>query len=222
MNKSAPFRGRFTVIISHVPLEGRMDGNDITQWVLGNLPQVVLLVGGLLAVSIAVSYIRGRDSWKYRILTAIGFVFGVIMAVVAAERYGDWRLSTSIIVAVAAFTLIIRPFREVHFAVILGLFVMVIVYIALGSVTTAGDIDISFLAENPVRIIVAFILGGVCYAVFNFGEEIVKMFGKIFNWWPLLFVLGCVCIAESVLMFTGNGSIADYIDTSSLSGILAI
>lgn len=198
-----------------------MDGNDVTQWILDNLPQVVLLVGGILAVSIAVCYVKDKSSWKYKILAAIGFVFGVVMAVVAAEKYGEWRLSTSIIVAVAAFTLIIRPFREVHFAAILGLFVMVLAYIALGGATTAGDIDISFLAENPARIIVAFILGALCYSIFNFGEEIVKMFGKLLNWWPLLFILGCVCIVESALMFTGNGSIADYIDTSSLTDMLA-
>lgn len=191
-----------------------MDGNDISQYVMDNLPQVILLVGGVLAISIALTYVKDRDSWKYKILTAIGLIFGIMMAVVAVEKYGEWRLSTAVIIAVAAFTLIIRPFRQVHFAAILALLVMVVVYMALGGVSTVGDIDISFLAENPARAIVAFIIGALVYAMFNFAEAIVKMFGKALNCWPLLFVLGCVCIVEAVLMFTGNGSIADYISTN--------
>lgn len=181
---------------------------------MDNLPQVILLVGGVLAISIALTYVKDRDSWKYKILTAIGLIFGIMMAVVAVEKYGEWRLSTAVIIAVAAFTLIIRPFRQVHFAAILALLVMVVVYMALGGVSTVGDIDISFLAENPARAIVAFIIGALVYAMFNFAEAIVKMFGKALNCWPLLFVLGCVCIVEAVLMFTGNGSIADYISTN--------
>ena len=52
--------------------------------------------------------------------------------------------------------------------------------------------------------------------IFNFAEAIVKLFGKVLNWWPLLFVLGLVCIVEAALMYMGYGSILDYIDTSSL------
>ncbi|MDO5853564.1 MAG: hypothetical protein Q4Q62_05890 [Thermoplasmata archaeon] len=193
-----------------------MEESDITAWLSDNLPQVVLLIGGLLAIAIAVSYVKGKDSWKYKVLTFIGLVFGVFMAYVAVVRYGEWRLVTSVFVAVAAFTLIIRPFREVHFAVIIGLMVMVLVYIWLGGLTEVSGYDVSFLAENPVRIVVAFILAGLVYGILNFGEEIVKLFGKILNWWPLLFVLGCVCIVEAAFMFLGYGSITDYIDTSGL------
>ena len=58
--------------------------------------------------------------------------------------------------------------------------------------------------------------GAVVYMIFNFAEAIVKLFGKVLNWWPLLFVLGLVCIVEAALMYMGYGSILDYIDTSSL------
>lgn len=189
-----------------------MEVSDITGWLSSNLPQVILIVGGLLAIAVAVSYAKDKDSGKYKALMVLGFIFGIFMALEAATNFGHWNTVTSVIIAVAAFTLIIRPFREVHFAVILGLFVMVVVYIWLGGLTEVSGIDISFLADNPVRIIVAFIIGGLCYAIFNFGEAIVKLFGKILNWWPLLFLLGCVCVVEGAMMFLGYGSIADYIN----------
>ncbi len=188
-----------------------MDGTDITTWLGDNLPQVILLIGGLLAVGIAVAYVRDKDSWKYKGLMVLGFLFGVFMAIEAAAFYGDWRMVTSVFVAVAAFTLIIRPFREVHFAVIIGIFVMVLAYIWLGGLTEVSGFDISFLADNPVRIIVAFVIGAIVYGLLNFAEAIVKGVGKILNWWPLLLVLGLVCIVEAAFMFMGYGSITDYI-----------
>lgn len=194
-----------------------MEGNDVVAWLTDNLPQVILLVGGLLALLIAVTYVKDKDSWKYKFLMFLGLVFGVFMAIEAVICYGQWQLVTSIFVAVAAFTLIIRPFREVHFAVILGLFVMVLIYIWLGGITEVSGLDLSFVAQNPARAIIAFIVGGLCYAVFNFGEEIVKMFGKLLNWWPLLFVLGLVCIVEAAFMFLGYGSITDHINTGSVN-----
>lgn len=192
-----------------------MDGTDITTWLGDNLPQTILLIGGLLAVLIAVTYVKDKDSWKYKGMVFLGFVFGVFMAIEASAYYGTWAMVTSVFVAVAAFTLIIRPFREVHFAVIIALFVMVLVYIWLGGVTTVSDFDVSFLSENPVRIIVAFILGAVIYGLLNFAEALVKGIGKILNWWPLLLVLGLVCIAEAAFMFLGYGSITDYISTGA-------
>lgn len=193
-----------------------MEVSDITGWLSSNLPQVILIVGGLLAIAVAVSYAKDKDLGKYKALMVLGFIFGIFMALEAATNFGHWNTVTSVIIAVAAFTLIIRPFREVHFAVILGLFVMVVVYIWLGGLTEVSGIDISFLADNPVRIIVAFIIGGLCYAIFNFGEAIVKLFGKILNWWPLLFLLGCVCVVEGAMMFLGYGSIVDYINIQQI------
>lgn len=192
-----------------------MDGNDISTWLAGNLPEVILLLGGLLAVGIAVSYVRNKESWSYKGLMVLGFLFGIFMAIEAAAFYGEWRMVTSVFVAVAAFTLIIRPFREVHFAVIIGVFVMVLAYIWLGGVGTVSGLDLSFLADNPVRIIVAFVIGAIVYGLLNFAEAIVKGVGKILNWWPLLLILGLLCIVESAFMFMGYGSITDYISTGA-------
>ena len=63
----------------------------------------------------------------------------------------------------------------------------------------------------------AFLCGAVVYMVLNFAEAIVKLFGKILNWWPLLFVLGIICVVEAGFMYMGYGSIMDYIDTSAIT-----
>ena len=193
-----------------------MDSSDITSWIDANLPETILLIGGLLAILIAVFYVKDKGSWKYKGTMVLGFLFGLLMAVGAITTYGEWRLVTSIFVAVAAFALIIRPFREVHFAIILSFFVMVIIYIAMGQFNgymLFDQFDLTVLSEGWPRIIVAFIAGAFVYMITNFAEGLVKMFGKLLNFWPVLLILGLVCIVEAVLMLTGNGSIVDYIQT---------
>ena len=196
-----------------------MDATDVTSWVDSHLPETMLLIGGLLAILIVISYVKNKESWTYKLLKLLGVVFGVIMLYEAMTMYGTWRMATSIFVTVAGFALVIRPFREVHFAVIFALMVMVLVYIGLGGLDgymLFDSVDLSFLATGWPRIIAAFLCGAVVYMIFNFAEAIVKLFGKVLNWWPLLFVLGLVCIVEAALMYMGYGSILDYIDTSSL------
>lgn len=198
-----------------------MDSTEISSWVGDHLPETMLLIGGILAVLIVISYVKNKESLTYKFMMVLGVIFGVIMLYEAMVFYGDWRMITSIIVAVAGFALVIRPFREVHFAVILALLIMVIVYIALGGLDgymLLGSIDLTALSEGWPRIIVAFIVGALFYGIFNFAEAIVKLFGKILNWWPLLLVLGLVCIIEAAVMYMGYGSIIDYIDTSALQG----
>lgn len=195
-----------------------MDTSEIVAWIDANVPEVILLLGGLLSLAIVSTYVKDKDSAKYKFMTFLGFIFGAIMVFVAYTRHGDWRSATVIFVSIAAFALLIRPLREVHFSVILALLVMGVIYTLLGDLTgSIGGFDLAQLAEGYPRIIVAFIGGAIVYMLLHFAEAIVLTIGKILNWWPILLILGLVCIVESVFMFMGYGSILDYIDTSSLS-----
>ena len=112
-------------------------------------------------------------------------------------------------VAIGGFALLIRPFREVHFAVLFALFVMVLAYILLGDLAGSEvyDIDVSFLAEGWPRIIITVVAGAIAYMITNFAEAIIKLFAKLLNWWPLLFVLGIICVVEGISVYMGYGSI---------------
>ncbi len=197
-----------------------MEITEIASWIEMHLPETMLFVGGILAILIVICYVRDKDSLKYKFTMFLGLIFGVIMLYEAMTMYGEWRMVTSVIVAIAGFALVIRPFREVHFAVIFALMVMVLVYIAFGGFEgymLFDSIDMTFLSDGWPRIIAAFLCGAVVYMVLNFAEAIVKLFGKILNWWPLLFVLGIICVVEAGFMYMGYGSIMDYIDTSAIT-----
>ncbi|MBR6037762.1 MAG: hypothetical protein IKP53_03245 [Candidatus Methanomethylophilaceae archaeon] len=191
-----------------------MDETQIIDWLQAYLPQIILLLGGLLAVCIALAYAKDKDGCKYKALMAVGFLFGVAMLFEALTMYTTWRTITAILVALTAYTLIIRPFRNVNFSVIAAMIVVAFVYIWLASFdgySLFGAIDLTFLSQGWVRIIVSFIAGAIMYGICSFAEAIVKFFGKLLNCWPILFILGLVCIAEAVLMFMGYGSLIDYL-----------
>ncbi|QHK16919.1 hypothetical protein JS82_01740 [Methanomassiliicoccaceae archaeon DOK] len=197
-----------------------METTEIASWIEMHLPETMLFVGGILAILIVICYVRDKDSLKYKFTMFLGLIFGVIMLYEAMTMYGEWRMVTSVIVAIAGFALVIRPFREVHFAVIFALMVMVLVYIAFGGFEgymLFDSIDMTFLSDGWPRIIAAFLCGAVVYMVLNFAEAIVKLFGKVLNWWPLLLVLGIICVVEAGFMYMGYGSIMDYIDTSAIT-----
>ncbi len=191
-----------------------MDETQIIDWLQAYLPQIILLLGGLLAVCIALAYAKDKEGGKYKALMAVGFLFGVAMLFEALTMYTTWRTITAILVALTAYTLIIRPFRNVNFSVIAAMIVVAFVYIWLGSLdgySLFGAVDLTFLSQGWVRLIVSFVAGAIMYGICSFAEAIVKFFGKLLNCWPILFILGLVCIAEAILMFMGYGSLIDYL-----------
>lgn len=195
-----------------------MDIDAMIASIKDHSPELVLVIGGLLAIFIVYLYLKDEGSTTYKFAVFLGLVAGVAMIYIAAVSWSGLALSTAIIVAVGGFALIIRPFREVHFSVILALFVMVIVYILLGELdgTLVYGIDISFLASGYPRIIIALVAGAIVYMITNFIEEIIRLFGKILNWWPLLMILGLLCLIEGASVFLGYGSVYEiYLDYTS-------
>ncbi|MCL1904747.1 MAG: hypothetical protein FWG19_01315 [Methanomassiliicoccaceae archaeon] len=178
------------------------------------MPEAILTIGGIFAVLLAILYIKD-DGAKYKLFMIIGMLFGIVMAVVAFNTYGttDWAMSTSVIMIVASFTLIIRPFKEVHFAVLIALLVMGLVYILLGGF--AGHAHLHILAEGWWRIGIALVAGALVYSLLHMLESIVKLIAKILNAWPVLLLLGLVCILEGIMVFMHYGSVYDLISTYS-------
>jgi len=188
-----------------------MDADAILEWLTNHLTELILIVGGVIAVFVVFFYLKDKNSTKYKFAMFLGFAVGVAMIYAAAAGWSALNLATAVIVLVGGFALIIRPFQDVHFAALLALFVMILSYILLGSLdgSVLWKIDVSFLAYGWPRIIVAVIIGAIVYMITNFGEELIKVFGKILNWWPLLFILGLLCIAEGVSIAMGYGSLYD-------------
>ena len=173
-----------------------------------HVPEIMLALVGIVALLIVFFYLKDKDSGRYKLMVLLGVIVGALMVVMCVTSPMKTALGTTIIVAIGCFALIIRPFRDVHFAVILAVLVMVVVYLLLGSVTQE---PFNVVASNPWRIIVAFIAGSIVYMMLNFLQAIVLGSAKILNAWPVLIVVGVICIAEAVCVYMGYDSVYDTI-----------
>jgi len=186
-----------------------METDSIVDVLTSNhIPELTLAIGGIVAVLIACLYFKDKESAKYKFSVFVGLIAGVLMAVIAFSMFGAWGFATSILIILASFTLIIRPFRDVQIALIIAIMAVIIVYVLLAGLE---DTVLDFLAEGWPRIIVAFICGALIYMVLHFAEAILKIAGKTMNAWPLLFILGIICITEAVMIYMGYDSLFDYI-----------
>ena len=171
-----------------------------------HIPELVLLLVGIVALFVVYMYLKDNDSPGYKLAVTIGVLIGIIMvAICVIAKAGT---GTTIIIAIACFALIIRPFRDVHFAVILALLVMVIVYLLLGDITQQ---PFDVLNHGWPRIIVAFVAGSIVYMMLNFLQALVLGTAKVLNAWPILGILGIICIVEAVCWFQGYPSVYDMI-----------
>ena len=187
-----------------------------------HVPEIFLGIVGAIAIIVAYMYVKDKDSTEYRIMVMIGVIVGAVMALLCSVSVLKADTMTLIIVVAASFALIIRPFRDVKFAIILALFGMIVVFIFLGSLS--GDLE--FLSTGWPRIIAAFVVGAIIYMLLGFLQDLVLLFAKILNAWPILAVLGIFCIAEAICVYTGHGSIIrmilDFIDSNKAAEMISM
>ena len=171
------------------------------------LPEVMLFVGGFLSILIVHMYRKDKDAGSYKALMILGFIAGVVMIALTGTNYSNWPFFDSLLIILAGFALVIRPFRETDLAIIIAVVVMVVTYVFLGTLTG----DFAFLAETYPRIIVSVIAGAFAFMILNFLEKLAMLIGKILNLWPILLVLGLICLVEGILIVAGGKTVYDYI-----------
>lgn len=183
-----------------------MDTNSVLDTVMENLPQVLLILGGLTAIFVAWTYHKNKDSYKYKLALAVGFILGAAIGVIAAYKCSTWNLIDIAMIALAAFALVIRPFKNTNIALIIAIFGMVYAYSFLGTAT--GTLEA--LSTGYPRIIATVVVGALIYMLLNFVQAIAQLLGKILNFWPLLLILGIICIVEGCLVLGGYPTLLDY------------
>lgn len=172
-----------------------------------HIPEVFLGIVGLLMIIIGYCYLKHKDSSAYKLLVAIGVVAGVVMVILCLSSSLKGSLPTLLIVLVASFALIIRPFRNLKFAIVFALLVAALVFVSLGNLSG----NLAFLSSIWPRVIIALVAGLIVYILLVLLQNLTLFFAKVFNLWPVLFILGIVCILEAVCVGMGYGSIINMI-----------
>ncbi len=172
------------------------------------IADVLLLAAGIISLLIVYTYRADKESSKYKAMMILGFLIGLGVVAAGALYYKEWSTFDAALIFVAAFALVIRPFRKTEIAIIAAVIVMIAVYLYAGTLTG----DWAVLAEGYPRIILAVVAGAFVYMVLNFIEKLADLLGKFLNLWPVLAVLGIICLVEAVLLIVNGTSLFDYIE----------
>ena len=184
-----------------------MDTEIITEFVNGHVPEVLMVVAGLFALLLVHMYRKNKDSDWYKLMMFVGVILGVAIILVSITRYSSWTTFDAVLIFLAGFTLVIRPLTKIDIAILISLLVMGIVYIWLGGIT--GDFEV--VASGWPRIIVAIVAGALVYMVLHFIQAALQTVGKILNCWPVLGLLGLICLVEGALLLAGQPSLCNLL-----------
>lgn len=186
--------GRFGLEIAWFP----------TTWegfVAGSFSLVLMFLGGMMAVTIAMEYNNNEKSVLYHMAVLFGLFHAIVIMLTVGIMYvmDAWSNVIIILMGVMAFTMAFRPFMRfsVSFAIsgLAGVIAYYGVYLFFpGFVGTVGI---------PGLVLVAGITFIFLWLVLGFAEAGLEAVAKILNAWPILTILGALCMTEATLTYFG-------------------
>jgi hypothetical protein len=178
--------------------------------ILVNNTQYVLIIGGLIALSWfiekivkPVPVVGTPASILTKIVSFFGLFAGIVLIITGATAWQTHAPQidnyTIALLIIAGLALILKPIKDFPWAALLGL-------IAGG--LCAGAVYFFFplpetvfgIASIWVYVIIFLIPAVIVYMVFKFIEDVLKLIGTILASKPVTFIIGCICIAQGVLM----------------------
>ena len=163
-----------------------------------------MMAGGLIGLYIAVMFLKDKDSQKYKLAALVGMIMGIMMLISGFMIFQESTMpvfSISVLL-LTGFGLFFRPIQKIPVAVVFAVIVGVFVYLYVGGIT---DPNLQFLVEDTVRIILSIVAAAVVFMVFNFVEQLLDFASTVLNAWPVLLVLGLICVVEgALLLVTGD------------------
>ena len=170
----------------------------------------ILIVGGTIAMSWflekivkPVPVVGTTASMLIKIISFFGLFAGIILLLTGAAA---WQIQatqvdnyTMALLITAGLALILRPIKDFPWAALLGL-------IAGGLCTGAVYFffplpDTAFgISAIWVYVIIFMIPAVIVYLVFKFIEDVLKLIATLLASKPVTFIVGCVCIAQGILL----------------------
>jgi hypothetical protein len=170
--------------------------------VLSDWAPYVLIFGGVVAVSRLLRFfVKGSAEKVLKALGFFGFFVGALLLVtgVVAVLGQSWSIDVWVLLVVTGLGLMLKPLSKIPFSALFGLAVglacagLLYLYFPLPATVLGVSSLWIYLAVFLVPALIVFL-------IFKFVEELAKFFGMILGSWPVLTVLGFLCIAEGILL----------------------
>ena len=178
--------------------------------ILVNNTEIILIIGGIIAISWfleklikTVPVIGTPASILTKIVSFFGFFVGIILIITGAAAWSTQSPQvdtyTRYLLIIAGLALMLKPIKDFPWAALLGL-------IAGG--LCAGAVYFFFplpetvfgIAAIWVYVIIFLVPAVIVYMVFKFIEDVLKLVATLIASKPATFIIGCVCIAQGILL----------------------
>jgi hypothetical protein len=173
--------------------------------------EIVLLLGGLLAVASAVVGHK-KERILDDFLVIIGFIVGAVILLIGVlaltAKSGTLPTSSIIILFVLGGGLFLHLVKKIKFAALIALVIGVGIGYGLYQLSKAMAIT-NFLTPTVI-VIIAFVIMIIIYAMLKFFEDLVSIAGGLLSFRPVMFIAGLVAIIEAILLLAGS-SLSDVL-----------
>jgi len=163
----------------------------------------ILILGGVVAASKSLTmFIRGFAGKILKGVGALGFfagffllVAGIVVLLAQAGGVDTWAL-----LILTGLGLALRPLSKIPLGALFGLIAglacvgLFYIYFPLSS-TVLG------FSSMWVYLVIFLVPALIVFIVFKFAEDLARLFGLVLGSWPVLTVLGFLCIAQGALLF---------------------
>ncbi len=162
----------------------------------------ILIFGGIVAVSKLLSFlIKGSAGKVLKGLGYLGIFVGALLlatgAVVLFEQTSNFEVWGLLLIT--GLGLILKPLSKVPFSALLGL---VVGLVCVGLLYLYFPLPSTVFGVSSLWIYLAvfFVPALIVFLIFKFIEDLMKLFGMIVGSWPVMTVLGLLCIAQGILL----------------------
>jgi hypothetical protein len=162
----------------------------------------ILIFGGIVAVSKLLSFlIKGSAGKVLKGLGYLGIFVGALLLATGTLVLFEQTSSIEVwgLLIVTGLGLVLKLLSKVPFSALLGLVVglacvgLLYLYFPLPS-TVLG------VSSLWIYLAVFFVPALIVFLIFKFVEDLMKFFGMVVGSWPVMTVLGFLCIAQGILL----------------------
>jgi hypothetical protein len=178
--------------------------------VLIGLAPFVLVFGGVVAASKLLSFfIKGSAGKVLKGLGYLGIFVGVLLLVTGVVVLLDqaWSVDVWVLMVVTGLGLVLKPLSKVPFSALLGL---VVGLVCVGLLYLYFPLPATVLGFSSLWIYLAvfFVPALIVFFIFKFVEDLTKLFGMVLGSWPVLTVLGFLCITQGILLLLNQSPLS--------------
>jgi hypothetical protein len=170
--------------------------------VLVSLVPYILIFGGIIAVSKLLSFLIKGSAGKFlKGLGYLGIFVGALLLATGALVLFEQTSSIEVwgLLIVTGLGLVLKPLSKVPFSALLGLVVGVV---CVGLLYLYFPLPSTVFGVSSLWIYLAifFVPALIVFLIFKFVEDLMKLFGMVVGSWPVITVLGFLCIAQGILL----------------------